>query len=138
MEIIAEIVLQVLGWILEVFGELLLQVIFEFIAEFLGHSVKSPFRKLPPIPPWLAAIGYVVLGALAGLLSLWLMPEVFIKAPWLRAVNLLLTPVGAGLIMAWSGSRRSRKDKDVIRIESFSYGFCFAFSLALVRFVWGH
>lgn len=138
MEIIAELILQVLGWILEVLGELVLQVVFEAIAEFLGHRFKSPFSKLPPVPPWLAAVAYVTLGALAGAASLWLVPEVFIKAPWLRFVNLLLTPLAAGLIMAWAGSLRSRKNKDVIRIESFSYGFCFAFSLALVRFVWGH
>ena len=138
MEIIAEIILQILGWIVEIFGELLLQVTFEFIAEFLGHSVRRPLGKLPPIPSWLAAIGYLTLGALAGWLSLWLVPEVFIKAPWLRWVNLLLTPLAAGLIMAWKGSRRGSQDKEVIRIESFSYGFCFAFSLALVRFILGH
>ncbi len=136
MEIIVEIILQLLGWVLQFFCEFLLQILFEIIAELLGHSIKDPFSRLPAIPPWLAAVGYMVLGALAGAASLWLAPEVFIKAPWLRIANLVLSPVAAGLIMAWAGSRRARKNKEVIRIESFAYGFLFALALALVRFNW--
>jgi hypothetical protein len=35
-----------------------------------------------------------------------------------------------GAIGAW----RRRRDKAVIRLESFAYGYCFALSMALVRF----
>ena len=133
-----EIVWQILVWILQFFGELLLQIILEILAGMIGHGVKNPLSRLPPIPPWLAAVGYLMLGALAGALSLWLAPDVFIKAPWLRVMNLLLAPIAAGLIMGSIGSWRDKNDKDVVRIESFSYGFCFAFAMALVRFIWGH
>jgi sterol desaturase/sphingolipid hydroxylase (fatty acid hydroxylase superfamily) len=137
MEIIAEIVFQVLGWILQFLGELLLQVAFEAIAEVFGHAVKEPFRRPRPVQPWLAAIGYLIFGATAGGLTMWLFPDLFIKARWLRVANLLLTPIAAGLIMEAIGSWRERRDKEVLRLESFSYGFCFAFAMALVRYAFG-
>ena len=137
MEIIAEIVLQVLGWILQFLGELVLQVVFEAFAELLGHAVKEPFRHMNPVRPWLAATGYVFFGAAAGGLTVWLVPELFIKAPWLRVANLALTPLAAGLIMETIGSWRSRQDKELLRFESFAYGCCFAFAMAGVRFAFG-
>jgi hypothetical protein len=35
------------------------------------------------------------------------------------------------------GTWRRQRDKEVIRLESFAYGFCFAFSMALVRYTFG-
>lgn len=137
MEIIAEIILQVFGWILQFLGELLLQVGFEAIAELFGHAVKEPFRRPRPFHPWLAAIGYLIFGAAAGGLTVWLFPELFIKVHWLRVANLLLTPLAAGLIMEAIGSWRERREKEVLRLESFAYGFCFAFAMALVRYAFG-
>ena len=137
MEVIAEIILKILGWIFQFLGELLLQMVFEAIAELFGHAVKEPFRRPRPIRPWLAAIGYLIFGAAAGGLTVWLLPELFIKAEWLRVANLLLTPLAAGLIMEAIGSWRERREKEVLRLESFAYGFCFAFSMAVVRYAFG-
>ncbi len=136
MEIIAELIFRVFGWVFQFLGELLLQMIFEGLAELLGHSVKAPFRRKPQ--PWLAAIGHLILGALAGALTVWLIPELFIKEEWLRLANLLLTPLAAGLVMEALGSWRARREKEVLQLESFAYGFCFAFSMALVRYVFAH
>jgi len=134
VEIIGEIILQVCGWVLQFFGELLLQLVCEAVAELCGHAVKEPFRRPSPVRPWLAAIGYLIFGAAAGGLTLWLVPELFIKAEWLRVANLLLTPLAAGLIMEAVGSWRESRDKEVLRLETFAYGFCFAFALAVVRY----
>jgi hypothetical protein len=138
VEVIAEIILQVLGWILQFFGELLIQLVLEAIAELIGHAVKEPFRRPRPVRPWVAAIGYLIFGAAAGGLSIWLLPDLFIKAQWLRVANLLLTPLAAGLIMEAIGSWRQRQEKEVLRLESFAYGFCFAFSMAVVRYAFGN
>ncbi|HVK53871.1 MAG TPA: hypothetical protein VM532_02470 [Burkholderiales bacterium] len=138
VEIIAEIILQIFVWILQFLGELLIQLVGEAIAELIGHSVTEPFRRPKPVHPWLAAIGYLIFGAIAGALSLWLLPNLFVKAEWLRYGNLILTPMVAGIFMAVVGSWRRKREKEVIRLDSFSYGFCFAFSMALVRFIWGH
>lgn len=137
MEIIAEIIVQVVGWMLQFFGELLLQAAGEFIVELIGRSLKEPFRRPKPLQPWLAAIGYMIFGALAGAISLWLVPSLFISAHWLRLLNLLLTPFVAGLLMARLGAWRERNEQEIIRLDSFTYAFLFALSMALVRFTWG-
>lgn len=137
MEAIVEIVVQLVGWLLQFLGELLVQLVSEAVAELIGHSIKEPFRRPQPVRPWLAAIGYLIFGAAAGALSLWLVPELFIKAGWLRTANLVLTPLAAGLMMEAIGAWRERREKEVLRLESFAYGFCFAFSMAVVRYAFG-
>lgn len=138
MEIIAEIIIQIVWWIAQFLGELLLQVFGELIAELIGRSVREPFRRPKPIQPWLAAIGYGIFGAIAGTISLWVLPSLFISAEWLRIVNLIATPLVAGLVMERLGAWREMKDQETIRLDTFSYGFVFALSMALVRFSWGH
>ncbi|MBL8482900.1 MAG: hypothetical protein JNJ60_11950 [Rhodocyclaceae bacterium] len=124
--------------IVQFIGELLLQVFGELIAELIGRSVKEPFRRPEPINPWIAAIGYGVFGGIAGAISLWLLPSLFISAQWLRIVNLVLTPLIAGLVMERLGAWRELKHQKTIRLDTFAYGFVFALSMALVRFIWAH
>jgi sterol desaturase/sphingolipid hydroxylase (fatty acid hydroxylase superfamily) len=138
VEFIAEIIIQIVWGILQFLGELLLQAFFELIAELIGRSVKEPFRRPKPVNPWFAAFGYIIFGVAAGGLSLWLVPALFIPSQWLRIANLILTPVVAGLLMDRLGAWREKKDQETIRLDTFSYGFLFALSMALVRFTWGH
>jgi hypothetical protein len=138
VEIIAEIIIQIVWWIVQFLGELLLQAFGELIAELIGRGVKEPFRRPEPIHPWLAAIGYGIFGAIAGAISLWVLPSLFISAQWLRIVNLIVTPLVAGLMMERLGAWREMKDQETIRLDTFTYGFVFALSMALVRFTWGH
>jgi hypothetical protein len=137
LEIIAELLLQIAGFILRILGELILQMIFEAVGELAIHSVKEPFRRPKPIHPLLAAIGYAIFGALAGGLSVWLFPHLYLEAQGLRIVNLIVTPIAAGGLMAGIGAWRRRRDKEVVRLETFAYGYCFALAMAVVRFVWG-
>lgn len=134
MEILAEILLQVLLF----FGEILLQVVFELIGELLGRTVSAPFQRKEPVHPALAALGYAAFGAGAGALSLWVFPALFVPAGWMRIANLVLAPIAAGAVMAGIGALRRKKEQRVIRLNSFAYGFLFAFAMALVRFYWGH
>lgn len=138
MEVLLEIILQVFGWLFQLFGELILQLVMEAIAELIGHSLKEPFRRPGPLNPWLAAVGYGLFGAAGGALSLALLPELFIAPGHLRVLNLVLTPIAAGLVMALLGAWRRRRDKDTIRLETFAYGYCFALAMASVRFAFGH
>ena len=132
-----EILTEIAGWILQFIGELLLQAIGEALAELLDHSVKEPFRRPRPPHPGLAALGYLTFGAVAGALSVWLVPTLFIKTPWLRLANLALTPLAMGFLMDAIGSWREQREKEVLRLETFAYGFCFAFAMAVVRFAFG-
>jgi|SRR5689334_15956861 len=137
MEILVEILLELAGWIFQFLGEFLLQLIVEAFAEVLGHTIKMPFQREQPAHPLIVAIGYMMLGAMAGGLSLWVLPHLFIESPKLRLLNLMLTPVMAGVIMTWIGTWRRKRDKEVIALDRFGYAFCFALAMAVVRYAFG-
>ena len=134
MEILGEILLGLIQFLLE----LLLQLIFETLVEAGVHGIVEVFDRRQPQDPWVAAIGYLFLGAICGALSLWLFPALFIGNATLRVLNLLLTPVAAGALMAALGAWRRRRNQELIRLDRFFYGFLFARAMALVRFIWGH
>jgi hypothetical protein len=62
-------------------------------------------------------------------------PNPFIFRQGLRIANLIITPVVCGLLMAAVGKFKSRRGKEILRLDSFAYGFVFALSMALVRFL---
>ena len=148
MELIFELVFLLVELLLELIALFFVDTTNRGISKIHGKrdpyldALRSTVRNEPPprkptVDPMLAACGYVALGWLIGMLSLWLVPHGFIKLYWLRVAGLLLVPIASGLVMAWVGSWRKRHDRDVSRIETFAYGFCFAFTMALVRFIWG-
>lgn len=116
----------------ELVGEILLQIVFEALAEVGLRSWVAPFRRPPN--PWLAAFGYALLGAAAGGLSLLAFPGHLVSSQGLRIVNLIITPIAVGLLMGVMGAWRARRGQQVLRIDRFAYGYLFALSLALVRF----
>ncbi|GAB2889531.1 hypothetical protein GCM10027046_17480 [Uliginosibacterium flavum] len=113
-------------------GEFLLQILLEILAEFGLHSLREPFRRKPH--PAVAFIGYGLLGALAGGLSLWLFPTLFITSPDAQLANLLISPALAGLSMAALGAWRAKRGQTLLRMDRFAYGFFFAMTMALVRY----
>jgi len=128
MEIIFELLFQFLG-------EVLLQIVLEVLFEFGLHSLKAPFNKQPH--PLLAGTGYAIFGAVAGGLSLWAFPNLFIALHRLQVANLVLAPVAAGLSMMALGAWRRRREQELILLDRFAYGFIFALAMALVRFRFG-
>jgi hypothetical protein len=128
MEIILEFLLQTLiELVLYVFGELLVE---------LGlSSLAEPFRSREARNPVLAFVGYALLGLIAGGLSLLIFPNSFVRSARLHGISLFVTPVLAGLLMSGVGWLRRRQGRAVIRLDSFSYGFIFAFGMALIRFL---
>jgi hypothetical protein len=121
-----------LEFLFEILGEFLLQAILEFFFELSVHAGWKPDRK--PTNPWVAAIGYTVLGAVLGWLSLLVFPSYLVTSEPMRILNLILTPIAAGLLMAAMGAWRAQRGQPVLRIDKFAYGYLFAFALALVRF----
>lgn len=128
MEIIIELLLQF-------FGELLLQLIFEALAE-VGLQRFCPQRR-KPVNFWLAIVGYTVLGIIAGALSLLVFPELFLASRGARLANVILLPILAGGVMALFGVWRRRREQDLIRLDRFAYGYLFALAMALIRFWFG-
>jgi multisubunit Na+/H+ antiporter MnhG subunit len=131
-----EILFEIAAVVLQFLGELLFQMLFELLAELGLHSVREVFRRPEPTSPALAAIGYAILGASAGWLSLLLLPTTLIHHAAGRVINLVLTPIGAGLLMSVIGAWRLRRDQELIRLDRFGYGFLFALGTTVVRFIW--
>jgi hypothetical protein len=125
MEIIFEFLFSFLG-------EFVLQVLGEVFIEVGLHSLAEPFRKEPK--PWLAAVGYMVFGAVIGGLSLLVFPHYLVASKSLRVANAALSPIAAGLSMAIMGKWRARRGQAVLRIDKFAYGYVFALAFGLVRF----
>ena len=53
----------------EILGEFVLQVVVEALLQGGMHTLAAPFRRQSS--PWAAALGYLVFGAVAGGISLW-------------------------------------------------------------------
>ena len=118
--------------LVELLAELLFQVLGEVLVELGLHTLAQPFRKQPNI--WLAVLGYAMLGALLGALSLWAFPGHFTRSGWPRLLNLVVTPVLAGLAMTLLGRWRARRGDPVLRIDRFACGYLFALAVAVVRY----
>lgn len=127
MELIFEILLQF-------FGELFLQAIFEMLFELGLHSLSDMLKR--PKNPILSIFGFMLWGAIAGGISLFFVPRSLIGNPLLRKVNLFVTPILAGALMTIIGRVRSKRSQNLVRLDQFGYAFVFAFSMGLVRFIW--
>lgn len=121
-----------LEFLIEVVGEFLLQAVGELLLELGLNALAEPFQREPK--PWLAVLGYGLLGALLGGVSLWFFPQHMVPHGW-RPLNLVLTPVMVGGLMMLMGRWRARRGQPGLRLDRFGCGFVFAFTLALVRFI---
>ena len=84
----------------------------------------------------MSAIGFALWGALAGGISLLIMPRSFISDLGLREANVLVTPLLVGGAMVLVGRLRDSKGQERVGIDRFGYAFVFAFAMAIVRFNW--
>ena len=130
-----DLILELIGGILSAALEIIGQIIFEILAEVFWRNLTKPFRRPELFNPFWAAIGYIIYGAIAGALSLLIIPSLLIQPRWLRVVNLVVAPLVCGLIMATIGGWRKRREKEVIRLDTFIYAFLFALSMAFVRYI---
>jgi hypothetical protein len=126
MDFIFEILLQFVG-------ELLLQILADALFELGIRSVGQALKR-EPANPFFAAIGYILLGCAAGGLSLIIFPRHLIRVQWAKFLSLAAVPSGAGLAMSLIGYLRRRQHKELIRLDSFIYGFLFALAMTMIRF----
>ena len=132
-----EVLVEIAVWLLQILAELLLQAVFELLFELGLHAVREPFR-FPKRNPLIAAIGYLIIGATAGALSLLLYPTLFVASLAGQIANLIVTPAILGFVMAGVGAWRRKRDEALFRIDKFAYGYVFAFAMALSRFLLSH
>ena len=128
MEIIFEFIFQVVG-------EILLQSVAQVLFELGFYGLAETFKRKKGRNPFLATVGYLLWGGIIGALTLLIFPSLMIKNNVFRIVNLIFTPIVAGIVMSTIGSWRKKRGQDLLRIDSFIYGGLFAFGLAIVRFL---
>lgn len=116
--------------LLEVLVEGGLQILWELLGELgLRHAMKRRTVR----NAWLAAAGYALLGAVAGWLSSFLSPKLYLTSTTARWVNLLVTPIVAGTVMATLGHRLGLRHRPIARRRRFTNAYTFALAMALVR-----
>ncbi|MFH2045038.1 MAG: hypothetical protein ABIK92_07815 [Pseudomonadota bacterium] len=146
MEIIFEIVIQCIVEFVPVlfeilvgtFGEVLLQILGEGLFEFGFRGLVESFNRNKQRNPFLAAIGYLLWGAIIGGLSLFLFRHSLIHQKSFRIMSLVFTPILAGISMSVIGALRKKRGQDLIRIDSFFYGYLFALGMAIVRYYYAN
>jgi len=119
---------------LELFGDVLIQI----VLEFLFNGVTSVRRALPDTEnkhPGLQAVGWSVVGAAVGGLSLAIYREPLFHRGRLPGVSLLLSPLLTGVVMEQVGRLRAARGKPPQPLSNFRNGAAFAFGFALVRFL---
>jgi hypothetical protein len=124
-----------LEMLLELVGEFLLELVMAAVLDLVLRAITKVFETIRFANPVLALASYVLLGALSGGLSLLVFPHHLVHPSRLYGINLLVSPAATGLAMSLIGSILGRQDKKVTRIESFGYGFAFAFGIALIRYL---
>ena len=124
MEIIFEILLRIA-----------LEVALQGVFELGGRGLVAVFSKEDAdMNPLLAIFGYLLMGAIGGALSIFLIPMHLFQSPVLQTLNLAITPIALGSIFEAFGRWETKQDKPRRVVDQFSYGFTFALSMGLVRF----
>jgi hypothetical protein len=131
---------EVLIALLSAVGELLLEVFFQVVVEaivaLIVRSVRNVLEESNAINPFLAGVGYFVLGIAFGIASLRVYPHPLFHPSKLHGISLVISPVITGFVMSQVGTVLRRKGKQAVRIESFGYGFTLALGLAIIRFIY--
>ena len=121
--------------IFELLAQLVLEIVVQGIFEFGGRGIVAIFRrKGATVNPWRAISGYLVMGAIAGFLSIWLIPMHLLNSSVLQIVNLAITPIALGFIFEALGRWKTNHDKPRYAVDRFSYGFTFALTMGLIRY----
>jgi hypothetical protein len=128
---------------IEFFFELLLQLVLEILGEILieivaglgWESVKHSLRGHRKSTPFLAGFGHLLMGLIAGVVSLILFGHRLTPASGLPGLSLVAAPIGTGLAMHRLGEFWEQRGQDRPVLFTFRAGAIFAFGMALVRFV---
>jgi hypothetical protein len=131
--LVSEFFLNLLFILAESVLEFLLELAGEAIFSLILRAIGEVFVDSGVVNPMLASFGYLLLGAVTGGASILLFPHPLIHPSRIHGISLLVSPVATGLVMSRIGKALRKRGKKTTQIESFGYGFAFAFGMALVR-----
>jgi len=118
----------------EVFGEAILQIIFEALAEVGIHVTRGRVDHAASTSKWRLMVGYPLLGAMVGGLSLLVFSHSLAHNPTARLATLLLAPLVAACATVAIGRWRTRRGQDTVGIDRMAYAYLFALGFAAVRY----
>ncbi|MFI5103544.1 MAG: hypothetical protein ACHP79_01355 [Terriglobales bacterium] len=130
-----EVLLDLLAWLLEPLLEALVEYVAAAVLDMLLRSLKEVFTDAEMRNPVVAFVGYSLFGAIFGIVSLGLFPHPLVHPSRFHGISLLIGPAITGLMMSATGAVLRSNDKPASQLESFGYGFAFAFGMALMRVV---
>ena len=124
-----ELLLEIFGEIFPEIGAALLQIFFEFAAGALHELIQAW-----TIGPVVSSIGLLLVGAIAGLLSVGVVPHRLIATRVMfPGLSLLLAPLVAGSAVYVLGDRLQRFGWCSSNFGGFRGGAVFAFAMAAIR-----
>ena len=119
--------------LVELFLEVSMELAGEAVMDLMARAILEVFDVSEFRSAKLASVGYLLLGFLAGGISVQIFPHPLVRRTRLHGISLLISPLITGWAMSTLGSMLRRWEKPVVQIESFWYGFMFAFAMALMR-----
>ena len=122
--------------------ELLIEALFEIGISVIVAGVYHLFRRFWITArrgnAFIAALVLILIGGALGFLSALIFPHPVVPASKLHGISPLVSPLITGLAMAAIGDGVRRRGRLPVRIESFAYGFTFAFAFSLIRIFMVH
>jgi hypothetical protein len=118
--------------VLEIAG----QIFFELLTSLGWEALKDSVRTERESNPLLAGFGHLLMGLLAGVISVLVFGIRLVPRPVVPGVSLVLSPIATGLAMHTIGEWWRERGRDRPALFSFWAGAIFAFGMALVRFVY--
>jgi hypothetical protein len=119
----------------ELLGYLLLDVLGEVLLELGIGAFQNTFHRENRSPA-VATVGYLIVGAAIGGLSLWVHPARFLQRGTTPGFSLVVAPlVGGAAMHAWGHFRR-RGGHPTTNLATFHGGAALLFGCALVRLLW--
>ena len=134
-----ELLAAILGAIAEFLLEAFLELIAAAVLDLASRALLGLFRGVvEAVKDNRALMGviYALLGALAGGLSLLVLPHPLIRRDHptgFHGISVLISPIVAGFVLSAVGGILRRQGKKVTPVETFGYGFAFALGMAIVR-----
>ena len=126
---------ELIGFILELLFEVFLELLAAAIDDLVNRSAGEALNFPEISNPTLAAIGYLILGAFSGGISVVLFPHPFFPRTRYHGISMVISPWLTGAFLAIIGRYFRGRGREATRIESFAYGFVFAFGMAAIRFL---
>ena len=110
--------------------DILLELLFGLAAEVLFGLMEDSELSGPVV----TAIRLILLGTVAGFLSVWIFPSRLIAKPLVPSgTSLLLAPLVTGLAMYLIGRRLRHLKREASSLATFWGGALFAFCMSVVR-----